>query len=811
MKTSEVPVPRILDSLLVDFRYALRSLRSQLQLSGMVTGILAIAVACVTVVFSIIHLFVLTPGVVGNTDRLGWVFGVDLEGANDRGLVSIPDFLDIRDRARSFEMLAARSGQTMILTGYGQAVRLGVLEVTVNHLPVWNITLFRGRPFVEEDAAPGATPVAILNYHVWQGRLGGDESLVGRTIFLDGEAVSVIGVLDPKYPTGALGDLWMPLSLEAGRYGPRDNRTVALVGLLQPEATLLDAHQEVRTIALQLQREHPSTNSGMEARVVDTWRGWIGPQTYYNLGLLGVGALLVLVIGCVNVALLLLARAITREQEVLVRVALGASPGRLVAQQAIEGLVLAVPGMAAGLTIAIWAILALKTSGASSFARLSIDWGVFSTAALVALVWPLIFAAIPALGVGVRRSLGPRDARGTEGSRASRLHQRSLAMLQVGSALTLLVVAGMVVRSFAATLAADLGVDRSNVVNVSLTLPAWKYKDPGEFTQFFAAAVEKVRSYGEVSHAAATSSVPGLLGAGTPRLVQAETGDAIGYPAPQLNAQLVSVMPRTFETLGVPVLLGREFTPADSGTAPPVVIINRKLAQALPAGPHDLIGRRLAVRGESFWREIVGIVGDTRDADFESFRPLVFLPHAQEPQRTMTLLARMPHGPSSELVTGAILEVDPDVAPYQVRTYDEGVSTRISVMLTIFAIFGSLAAAATILAVVGLYGAFSCGVSGRMREFGIRQALGASAAQIRGLVFREGWQTVLPGMALGMLGGAALARYAVGALYTVRVDPWDSVTYAACGGFLVAACALALWVPARRAAKSGARLADLLR
>jgi putative ABC transport system permease protein len=177
----------------------------------------------------------------------------------------------------------------------------------------------------------------------------------------------------------------------------------------------------------------------------------------------------------------------------------------------------------------------------------------------------------------------------------------------------------------------------------------------------------------------------------------------------------------------------------------------------------------------------------------------------------MTVLARMPHGPSVALVTGAIFDVDPDVAPYLVRTYEEGVSARVWGMLTIFATFGGLAAAAAILAAVGLYGAFSCGVGGRMREFGVRQALGASAADIRRVVFREGWLTVLPGVALGMLGGAALARYAVGALYAVSVDPLDPVTYAASSGFLIATCALALWIPARRAAQSGTRLADLLR
>jgi putative ABC transport system permease protein len=485
-------VPQILDWLLVDFRYALKSLRSQLQFSGMVAGILAIAVASVTAVFSIIHLFVLTPGALGNTDRLGWVYGVDLERANDRGLFSIPDFLDIRDRAQSFEMLAARSAKVMVLTGYGQAARVGVLRVTVNHLPVWDITLFRGRPFVEEDVAPGAMPVAILNYHLWQGRFGGDPSLVGRSIVLDGEAVSVIGVLDPKYPTGALGDLWMPLSLEAGRHGPRDNRTVAAVGLLAPGTSLRHAHHEVRAIALQLQREHPSTNAGQEARVVDTWRGWFGPQTDYNLGLLGVGALLVLAIGCVNVALLLLARAIAHEQEVRVRLAVGASRRRLVAQQAIEGLVLAVPGTAGGLGLAVWVVLALKGAGGSGFTRLSIEWAVFGKAALVALVWPLIFTAIPALTISLRGSLRPGEGRRSEASRASRRQQRSLAMVQVASALTLLVVAGVVVRSFAATLVADFGVDQRNLVNVSLTLPAWKYEEPGEFGRFFDAAVERV-------------------------------------------------------------------------------------------------------------------------------------------------------------------------------------------------------------------------------------------------------------------------------------------------------------------------------
>jgi putative ABC transport system permease protein len=275
------------------------------------------------------------------------------------------------------------------------------------------------------------------------------------------------------------------------------------------------------------------------------------------------------------------------------------------------------------------------------------------------------------------------------------------------------------------------------------------------------------------------------------------------------SVRLATVTPRLFETLGVRVLSGREFSPQDDAAAPLVVIVNREFAQRHAAKPQDLVGDKLRVRGEERWRQIVGVVGDTRSFSDDEFPPCVYLPHAQEPEHTMFLLARMPeHLPATGLID-ALADTDPDVAPYQLQTIDEALRTQVSGDLALFGLFAGLAAVSAGLAAFGLFGVFSYLVTQRSQEFGIRLALGATTTQVGQLIVREGLWTMGSGLAVGIAGGALLSRYAVGVVYGISTDPYDPAVYAVCVVLLLASAAAALWLPIQRAKR--VRVTDLLR
>ena len=795
--------------MLVDLRRALRALHTNKRFAALICGILVLAIACATVVFSIVEV-VFLPNVIGNRERLGWVFGIDTRRGNDRAGVSIPDYLDFRERTHVFESLAARTGGTLTLTGRGQATRLAVMRVTANHLEVWALKTVRGRTFHDGDDLPGAPRVVVLSHKMWQTKFGGDETIVGSALALDGAPHTVIGILEPRANVGPFSsiDLWAPLDLGAGGTGPRDGRMMAVVGLLKAGVTVAQANQEIHAVSLQLQREYPATNGGWDARVVNTRVGRTWPQTYYNLGLLVIGGGLVLLIGCVNVAMLLLARGMSRQKEFAIRLALGATPIQVVRQQALEGLLVAVPAACIGLAMAVLVIKLLKTSADTYYQRVLIDWNLFRFAAAVSLVTPIIFGILPALRLLRRRTplttgVWVEAETGVTGHR----RQRMLASTQLAAALMLLIVSALVLRSLIASAQADVGFETKNLLTVGLNLPAWKYPDRDRLPQFFTKLMDRVSTVPGVASAAGISSIPALQVAGA--YVPISLDDLAAREIDRPSAQLATVTPGLFATLGVPILAGREFSPNDGNDMPSVAIVNRQFAQENGSNVQELVGRRLALRGEPRWRQIVGVVGNTRVYSDEAYPPCIYLPHAQDPQRTMFLLVRMPERVSAASVTQAVADTDPDVAPYQLRTIDEGLRTQLSGDLALFGLFGGMATVSAALAAFGLFGVFSCLVTLRNREFGIRLALGATTSDLARMIFREGLLTMVPGLVIGIAGGGLLSRYAIGVIYGVTSHPYDPAVYAGCVALLVASGGAALWVPAQRAKR--VRVTDLLR
>jgi predicted permease len=457
---------------------------------------------------------------------------------------------------------------------------------------------------------------------------------------------------------------------------------LVVAGVLKPGVTVAQAHEEVHALAMQLAAEHPDTNRGWDARVVDTSTGRTAPQTYYNLALTSVASGLVLLIGWVNVALLLLSRTVARLKEFSVRLAVGASAFRIVRQQAFEGLLIAIPATVIGLALAVSGVKLLRMSADRYYDRILIDWQLLRVAAYTSLVAPIIFGFVPA--VQLLRNRMPLTTGGwteAQSGRTGRRTQRILATSQLGAALILVIVSAIVLQSVLTSILMNTGFDTTRVMTTNLALPTWKYADSHRFAQTFTTFIDRVCGLPGVTSAAGSSVVPSITtGPAVPVKLESETPAADGPEAAELNV----ITPRLFETIGIDVVSGREFTVQDTADTPLVALVNRQFALRYVANPHDLVRRRLSVRGESRLREIVGVVGNTRNAIAGDIPAVVYLPGTQEPQRTMFLVARVPDGSSPEPVRRTLAEVDPDVAPYQLRTVREAIRQLQSEDLAMF-------------------------------------------------------------------------------------------------------------------------------
>ena len=773
-------------------------------------GILALGIGATTLAFGI-DAVVFVNYWIQHPERLGWIFSIDSRHGNDRAALSLPDYLDLRERTRAFASLGARGRTTLTLTGRGQASRLAAWQVTANLLDIWGMKVAIGRGFRDGEDLPGAPRVVVISNRLWQTTLAGDPSVIGSSLTLDGVAHTVVGVFEPRldgvFANFASTALCIPFDLAAARNGPRNSRSLVVAGVLKPGVTVAQAHEEVHALAMQLAAEHPDTNRGWDARVVDTSTGRTAPQTYYNLALTSVASGLVLLIGWVNVALLLLSRTVARLKEFSVRLAVGASAFRIVRQQAFEGLLIAIPATVIGLALAVSGVKLLRMSADRYYDRILIDWQLLRVAAYTSLVAPIIFGFVPA--VQLLRNRMPLTTGGwteAQSGRTGRRTQRILATSQLGAALILVIVSAIVLQSVLTSILMNTGFDTTRVMTTNLALPTWKYADSHRFAQTFTTFIDRVCGLPGVTSAAGSSVVPSITtGPAVPVKLESETPAADGPEAAELNV----ITPRLFETIGIDVVSGREFTVQDTADTPLVALVNRQFALRYVANPHDLVRRRLSVRGESRLREIVGVVGNTRNAIAGDIPAVVYLPGTQEPQRTMFLVARVPDGSSPEPVRRTLAEVDPDVAPYQLRTVREAIRQLQSEDLAMFGHLGVLGAVSAALAALGLFGVFSCLVAERRRDFAIRLALGASPRDVSRLIFREGLVTMVPGVVAGVLGGALLSRFAVGVVYGLTADPYDPIVYGGSVLLLIATAIAALIVPARRA--RAVEVAEVLR
>ena len=792
--------------LVQDLRYAVRALMKAPGFAAVTIVTLALGIGATTVVYSLVDGILLRPLPIASPDRV--VLARELTGNGTDMSVAWPNFVDWRERARSFESLAVWRGLPANLTGTEKPRRLLTRQVSWNLLDVLGVRPVVGRNFTEADDQPGVERVGLVSHGFWQRELGGDQNVIGRKIMLDEASVTVVGVLPPDFTVARQEDVFLPLGSFLTANSPmrvRGNHNgLAAIGRLAPGATVESARAELVGIARQLALAYPDTNSGNSATVQPLFEVLVSQARPMLLVLLG-AVMTMLLIACANLANLLLARSSAREQELAVRRALGASSWRIGRQLLIESVFIALIGGIAGVVLA-WAafgsIIALLPADQPRIHTLALDARVLIVVGAVSLLTGVLFGLLPAVQAATGRSLSLLRSGRVTGSSAPRSStRRALLLAEVALALILLTGAGLMVRTMSNLLAIDPGFNPDGVVSANVLLPSPRY-NPERRRAFYDAAVERMRAIPGVVNAAFTISLP----------VQGSNWNSVfivnDQPVPPRadipSAAFTPVTPGYYDTMDIRLLQGRMLQASDGPEAPTVAVVNEIFARRFwPNG--NAVGQRLKQgwpEEQAPWREIVGIVRDVKTAGVDRPSALqVYLPLGQVPSSAITMVARTKGnaktlGPALE---AAVHEVDPNLPVYDIRTLHEVIGNGVGLQrLTMVFLFG-FAAVALVLAAVGVFGVTAYTVAQRTHEFGVRMALGASRTSVLRLVLRQEVAACLAGIVVGIVGALALSSVLQTLLYGVPAR--DPVTLSVVALSLLAVTALAGYLPARRATR----------
>jgi predicted permease len=795
----------MLETLWQDLRYGVRALRKQSGFTAVVVLTLAIGIGANSTIFSFANGVLLRPLPYAQPERLVLLD----ETAPKRGVqslgVSFPNFLDWRAQNQVFEDIAAYSSGSYTLVDGGEPEQVRGARVSGGLFEILDVSPALGRTISREEDRPGSETVVILGHGLWQGRFGADAGIVGRTISLNNRPHTVVGVMPPGFRFPEVADLWVPLALDTQRW-TRTDHGLGAIARLKPGVTLEQAGAEMVAIARRIEEQNPVTNEGLSVSVSDMRAGLVSDYRQALLILLGVVGF-VLLIACVNVANLLLARASARQQEVSIRVALGASRWRIFRQLMTESLVLSTAGGALGLVLAVWGLKLLLTAVPVElpfWMRFDLDGRVLGFTVAVTLLTGIVFGAAPALQaskIDLNKTLkeGGRSAAGGAGLR----RLRSLLVVgEVALALILLVGAGLMMRSFLRLQRVDVGLDPTNVLTATVPLPQAKYREPERQSAFFQQLVERVGHLPGVRAAGAVSNLP-LDGSrwGRSLTVEGRPVLAVGE-APMINHCVVT--PGYFSALGIPVLTGRDIAEADGRDAPRVTVVDERLAREYWPG-ESALGKRVRFgppESNEPWHTVVGVVGDVRHERPDAVtRMSVYVPYQQITVRQMTLAVRTANDPAglAAAVRSQVRELDPAQPLTGVRTMEEVVSRAVWQPRLHTILFGVFAAVALLLAAVGIYGVMSYAVTQRTHEIGIRVALGARNTDVLRLVVGQGMRLVIVGVGLGVVGALGVTRLLESLLFGVSAT--DPATFAGVAAALSAVALVACYLPARRATR----------
>jgi putative ABC transport system permease protein len=796
-----------MDVLFRDLKYAIRSQVKNPVFTIVAVLALALGIGANSAIFTIVNAVLLRVLPYQNPERLVMIWeNMQRRGGPEQEWTSPSNFADWRDQNQVFDHLIAFNDWGPTLTDYGEPEQLQGGAVSHDTLEMLGVSPVIGRTFAPEEDRPGAQRVAILGDGLWKRRFGSDPSIVGRTIMLDGEAHTVIGVLPSgfNFPFIVGGDIWRPLTPSIPDGCTRGCIILRTIARMKPGMTLDRAQTDMSTIARRLEEEYPG-EKGVDVTVVPLRDQIVGPAKPALLILLGAVGF-VLVIACANVANLLLARSTVREKEISIRMALGASRQRLIRQLLTESVLLGVVGGAVGLALAYWTVrllVAVSPPGVPRIDEVSVDGRVLAFTLGIAVLTGLVFGLVPAFQTtkpDLNQSLkeGGRDSRAGAGTHRLR---SGLVVAEVALALMLLIGAGLLFRSFGELNHVDPGFNPANLLTVNINLPPGRYSEPEQIRLFYRQLFERLGALPGVKAVSGASSLP-LGGRYTDSSFIIE-GRPIPPPDEVPAVWYSAIAPDYFNTMGMRLLEGREFNETDQGDSSRVVIINETMARRhWPT--EDPVGKRISGgRGDNpRWREIVGVVKDVKHFGLDAPAPAtMYLPLSQVPARFLTLVIRTQTDPATLApdVRREVWALDSNLAVTSTSTMDELVAASTSIPRFITTLLVAFASLAVVLAAVGIYGVMAYGVAQRSHEIGIRMALGAGRGHVVGMIVRQGMLLTGIGVAIGLGGALALTRLMRTLLFAISAT--DAATFVAVPLVLVLVALVATSIPAARATR----------
>jgi putative ABC transport system permease protein len=801
-----------MDSLLQDIRYGLRTLFKKPGFTAIAVLTLAMGIGANGMMFSSIDALILRPLPFLDVERMVAIWETKPQQSITRKYISPADYRDFKSQNQVFDEVASYQFLSVNLTGSGEPELIRGFMVTPGFFKVVGVKAAAGRTFLPEEEEPGRDQVVILSYGLWQRRFGADPNILGSKITLDGKGYTVVGIMpsDFNFPQGG-SELWTPLAMTTAQLSQRSGISLNVLGRLKPDVTLAQARAEMETIAGRLSQQYPDTNAGTGVNLVPLRDEVVDDYTpAFLLTLFGAVGFLLL-IACVNVANLQLARATGRYKEIAIRVALGAPRWRIVRQLLTESILLSSFGSLLGLLVAMWGIEFIKTSipqdvqiWVAGFKYIDLDGRVIGFSMVLSVLAGVIAGLAPALQSS-KLDLNEALKEGTKGGSAGSSRQRirsGLVITEVALALVLLVGSGLMVKGFRNLMKSSQGFDQSNLLTMHLALSDTKYKEPYQTTDFYQEVLDRLKVIPEVDSVAAVYNIPsGVSRSGGDFSVE---GRAPVSPVDQPTADFQIISPSFFQCMRVPLLNGRVFNEQDREGAPMVAIISESLAKRFWPN-EDPIGKRIKIGkldSNNPWLSIAGVVGNVRHhwIDREP-RPTIYRPYFQAPRYSMSILARTKTDPLNivSAVRSQIANVDPDQPISNIKTMEKSIADRMSgvrLAANMMAFFGLVA---LILAAVGVYGVMSYSVNQRTHEIGIRIALGAQPRDVVKLVINQTFKLALAGMAIGLPIAFILSKIMSSAL--VGVIALDLSTFVGITIILSAVALLSGYIPARKATR----------
>jgi len=800
-----------LEALFRDVRFGLRMLLKTPGFTVVAVATLGLSIGANTAIFSLVNGVLLRPLPFPDAERIIYIEGKNPAAGISQSNISFLDFTDWSQQTDLFASTAAYwTGEAHLGADGAEPERVPRAGVTTGFFSVLGVQPVLGRTFVPEDDKGWPQTVAIISHGLWKRRFGSDPAIVGKQVQMSSMPLTIIGVMPPGFEYPEQTQIWVTSAVNL-RDEPRDNRVWSAIARLNAGIDLKQAQTRLSAINAQLDKQFHETNkdwdvflSTLQERLVRE----VKPSLLALLGAVG----FVLLIACANVANLLLARSATRQKEIAIRAAMGASRSRVLRQMLTESILLSAIGGVSGLVLSIWltdVLMAMLPEGAPRIEQVGIDYRVLTFALGVSALTGILFGIVPALQASKLDVTSALKEGGRSGEGHRRTSARSLLLIgEVALSLTLLVGAGLLIQSFLRLQEVRPGFNAHNVLTAHLSLQGPKYKKDQQYVEFFRQLNERLEAEPGVQAVGGSVNLPlevtgyaigrGFIPEGRPLTVEESK-----------EAMFTTITGDYFRALQIPLVSGRFFEPRDNADGPKVVIINETTAKRHFGSPTAAIGKRLSIwapfRGhnETFMREIVGVVGDTKTGSLTGEGDMqIYVPHTQDSQwNFMGLVIRIAGDPAAfaRTLRREVQALDQDQPIYNVHTYDDVVMNSLGtrrVSMQLFTVFGC---AALFLSAVGIYGVMAYSVTQRTQEIGIRMALGAQKSDILRLVVRQGMTLALIGVIAGLAGAFALTRVIANLLF--RVGASDPLTFIAISLLLIFVSLIACYLPARRAAR----------